>query len=317
MAAATPVSAVLSELTRSWTAEQRYAIERREGDLLLDAAAGSGKTSVLVERFVRAVLDDDLPVTSILAITFTDKAAAELRDRIRSRLRELGCTAAARATEGAFISTIHGFCSRLLRAQALAAGLDPAFGVLDQAQAWQLADQAFDDALEDLTRNASGGVELLASYGPGPLRGAILGTYSELRSRGQSEPMLPTLGAVSVDLEGARSELSQAAKKALSELGLLAEPSVRVQQALERLSGCEQLLAAAAPWPGDLDELALPGGNGAALSTPVCIAYGEALARFRVCLRAGPRRARARATGPAAARLRNALRAAQARALGP
>ncbi|MGB0093211.1 MAG: UvrD-helicase domain-containing protein [Solirubrobacteraceae bacterium] len=284
MAAATPVSAVLSELTRSWTAEQRYAIERREGDLLLDAAAGSGKTSVLVERFVRVVLDDDLPVTSILAITFTDKAAAELRDRIRSRLRELGCTAAARATEGAFISTIHGFCSRLLRAQALAAGLDPAFGVLDQAQAWQLADQAFDDALEDLTRNASGGVELLASYGPGPLRGAILGTYSELRSRGQSEPMLPTLGAVSVDLEGARSELSQAAKKALSELGLLAEPSVRVQQALKRLSGCEQLLAAAAPWPGDLDELALPGGNGAALSTPVCIAYGEALARFRsVC----------------------------------
>ena len=96
-----------------------------QGDLLLDAGAGSGKTSVLVERFVRAVLVDGVDVGAILTITFTEKAAAELRDRIRARLRELGADEAARRTEGAFISTIHGFCARVLRTHALAAGLDP------------------------------------------------------------------------------------------------------------------------------------------------------------------------------------------------
>ena len=115
----------------AFTAEQLVAIERREGDLLLDAGAGSGKTSVLVERFVRSVLEDELEVGAILTITFTEKAAAEMRERIRGRLRELDADEAARATDGAFISTIHGFCARVLRAHALAAGLDPAFVVLD------------------------------------------------------------------------------------------------------------------------------------------------------------------------------------------
>ena len=79
-----------------FTSEQRAAIERRQGNLLLDAGAGSGKTSVLVERFVRAVVEDGVDVTAILTITFTEKAAAELRERIRLRLREVGAAAAER-----------------------------------------------------------------------------------------------------------------------------------------------------------------------------------------------------------------------------
>ncbi|HYB26953.1 MAG TPA: UvrD-helicase domain-containing protein, partial [Solirubrobacteraceae bacterium] len=67
---------------RAFTDEQLVAIERREGDLLLDAGAGSGKTSVLVERFVRSVLEDGIEVGAILTITFTEKAAAEMRERI-------------------------------------------------------------------------------------------------------------------------------------------------------------------------------------------------------------------------------------------
>src|ERR1700742_3864110 len=127
-------------VTRHWTDEQLAAIERRHGDLLLDAGAGSGKTSVLVERFARSVLADGVDVAAILGITFTEKAAAELRDRIRARLRELGADGAARATEGAFISTIHGFCARVLRAGALQAGLDPEFEVLDEIRAARLRD---------------------------------------------------------------------------------------------------------------------------------------------------------------------------------
>ena len=173
---------------RTFTDEQLVAIERREGDLLLDAGAGSGKTSVLVERFVRSVLEDGIDVAAILTITFTEKAAAELRDRIRQRLRALGADEAARATEGAYISTIHGFCARVLRAHALAAGLDPRFVVLDEPEARRLADGALEDALDELSRSGPGAVELIASYVPGVLRGGILDVYGEPRTRGSNTP---------------------------------------------------------------------------------------------------------------------------------
>jgi ATP-dependent helicase/nuclease subunit A len=264
-----------------WTAEQLQAIERREGDLLLDAGAGSGKTSVIVERFVRAVLEDSVDVAAILTITFTDKAAAELRDRIRARLRELGAVDAARATEGAFISTIHGFCARVLRAHALAAGLDPEFVVLDDLQARRLADAAFDAALEDLAENVPGGIDLIAAYSPGALRAAILGVHDELRSRGQPLPTLPPVPPAAAE-DDVRLELEEAASRAAAELGAVPNPAVRVSQALERLERCAIVVAAGDPWPGELDEIALPQGNGAALSTPIVQQYVAALARFRV-----------------------------------
>jgi ATP-dependent helicase/nuclease subunit A len=264
---------------RSWTEEQARAIERRDGDLLLDAGAGSGKTSVLVERFVRSVLDDGLEVGAILTITFTEKAAAELRDRIRVRLRERGAAAAARATEGAFISTIHGFCARVLRAHPLAAGLDPAFTVLDRQQSEPLAAVAFDQALDQLASEQPDAVELLAAYGAGPLRAAILGVYAQLRSGGQLEPRLPPCPAADVD--SAWRELVRVAGALAVELGAVPEPSSRVSEALARVQRCRDLLVGEDPWPGALDALRLPGGNGAALSTDACVAYRESLARLR------------------------------------
>jgi ATP-dependent exoDNAse (exonuclease V) beta subunit len=268
-----------------WTDEQRSAIERREGDLLLDASAGSGKTSVLVERFVRAVLEDGVAVEAILTITFTEKAAAEMRDRIRARLRELGADDAARATEGAFISTIHGFCARALRAHALTAGIDPLFVVLDEPEAARIADAAFDEALEDMAQNEPGGVDLIAAYTPGGLRNAIIGTHAELRSRGQLEPALPALEPLDEDeLATARDELADAAVDVVRELGDVPDPGTKVQQGLERVQRCIASLerwSEGAPWPGELNSYALPGGNGAALSTDACVAYSEALVRLR------------------------------------
>ncbi|MGZ4218931.1 MAG: UvrD-helicase domain-containing protein, partial [Solirubrobacteraceae bacterium] len=240
-----------------WTDEQRYAIDRREGDLLLDAAAGSGKTSVLVERFVRSVLEDGVAVEAILTITFTEKAAAEMRDRIRARLRALGADDAARATEGAFISTIHGFCARVLRAHALAAGIDPLFVVLDQPQADRLADAAFEEALEDLAQNTPGGIDLIAAYGSGPLRAAMLGVHDELRSRGQRDPRLPPLPDPP-SLDAAREELLHAAASLSQELGSIRSPAVRVAQALVRLQRCPAVVAAADMWPPEIEAIALP-----------------------------------------------------------
>jgi ATP-dependent helicase/nuclease subunit A len=262
-----------------FTPQQRAAIERRHGDLLLDASAGSGKTSVLVERFVCAVLDDGADPTAVLTITFTEKAAAELRDRIRRRLRELGADEAARRTEGAYISTIHGFCARVLRTHALAAGIDPEFAVLDETDTDALAEAAFEFALEELAQNAPGGVELIAAHRTG-LREAILGTYAELRARGELRPSLPPVPPAP-DLEPLREELLDAASAAARELGAIASPAARVQTALARLERCDAVLADADPWPGDLDALFLPGGNGAALSTEVCTGYAEALGRYR------------------------------------
>jgi ATP-dependent helicase/nuclease subunit A len=267
-----------------WTSEQLAAIERRQGDLMLDAGAGSGKTSVLVERFVRTVLEDDVGVEAILTITFTEKAAAEMRDRIRRRLRELGADAAARATEGAFISTIHGFCARALRTHALAAGIDPLFTVLDAPDAEALADAAFDEALEDLARNAPGGVDLIAGYSPGMLRSGIIASHAELRSRGELDPALPPLAPLDEDeLPATRDELLEAAAVVARELSAVASPSTRVQQAIQRLDRCIAGLSGSteAPWPGSLDAFCLPGGNGAALTTEACAAYGEALSRVR------------------------------------
>jgi ATP-dependent helicase/nuclease subunit A len=265
--------------SRRWTPEQWRAIERRQGDLLLDAGAGSGKTSVLVERFVRAVLVDGVDVSAILTITFTEKAAAELRDRIRRRLRELGADEAARQTEGAFISTIHGFCARVLRAHALSAGLDPQFTVLDRYRSDPLAALAFDDALEDLAREADGAVDLIAAHGQSTLRFTILSVYGQLRSAGAMHPRLPPCPPLADDGVDA---LRAAAGTVAAELGAIAEPKTRVVQALDRAQRCLELLEAdpATVWPASLWPLKLP-RNGAALSTDACVAYTEALEAFR------------------------------------
>jgi ATP-dependent helicase/nuclease subunit A len=265
-----------------FTREQIHAIETRAGDLFLDAAAGSGKTSVLVERFVQAVLEDGIDVAAILTITFTDKAAAQMRDRIRQRFHELGARDAARATEGAFISTIHGFCVRLLRAHALQVGLDPSFRVLDELEAGRLADAAFEHALIELADQEPRAAQLIAGYGAWDLRTSIESLYSELRSRGELHPRLPLLEAQpEVDLIAARRVVLQCAARLRVELGALEDPSARVIEALERLERVDSVLQAAEPWPGELERLRLPAGNGAALATSACVIYSEALTRLR------------------------------------
>src|SRR5579859_8001910 len=92
--------------------QQQLAAVSARGEVFVSAGAGTGKTSVLVERFVRAVCDDGLDVDSVLAVTYTNKAAAELRSRIRAELAARGRHDLARELDGAWVSTIHGFCAR-------------------------------------------------------------------------------------------------------------------------------------------------------------------------------------------------------------
>jgi ATP-dependent exoDNAse (exonuclease V) beta subunit len=174
------------------TDEQRHAVARRAEPLLLSAAAGSGKTSVLVERFVAAVREDGIAPARILAMTFTERAAGELRARVRARLLELGDREAARDTEAAFVGTFHGFCARLLRAHALAAGLDPGFTIIEEGLAGRLRERAFTAALRDLLAGERGdAVDVLAAYGVDRVRTMVEQVHGELRSRGQRLPRLP------------------------------------------------------------------------------------------------------------------------------
>jgi len=171
---------------RSPNPEQQRAIEA-SGLVFVSAGAGTGKTMVLVERFCRSVLERGLPVDSLLVITYTDRAAGELRSRIRAALHEKGRSDLARELDGAWISTIHGFCNRLLRQNAVAAGVDPHFRVLDAEQALVLGREAFGAALEEFC--ASGEAErttLVVSYGRRGLERMIISAYETLRSAGRA-----------------------------------------------------------------------------------------------------------------------------------
>src|SRR5690349_5694079 len=166
--------------------EQQLSAVTATGEVFVSAGAGTGKTAVLVERFVRAVCDEGLDVDSVLVITYTRKAAGELRSRIRAALVERGRQDLARDLDGAWISTIHGFCTRLLRAHPFAVGIDPRFRELDEEQGAVLRGEAFDRALElFLAGRDAERLRLLAATGSGKLRRNLTAVYERLRSAGK------------------------------------------------------------------------------------------------------------------------------------
>ena len=147
-----------------WTPAQRAAIEDRGGTLLVSAAAGSGKTAVLVERAVRLITDAAHPVAAdrLLIVTFTRAAAEELRGRIAVRL----AAEAAAHPESAYlrrqrlllgranICTIDAFCMQLLKRYFAELGLPPDFELADDAKAYTLRQNALSAVLEELYEDA-------------------------------------------------------------------------------------------------------------------------------------------------------------------
>ncbi|MDX6503007.1 MAG: hypothetical protein QOE29_132, partial [Gaiellaceae bacterium] len=185
-------------------------------------------------------------VERILAITFTEKAAAELKGRLRARFLELGEREHAREAEAAWVSTIHGFCSRVLRTGALLAGIDPEYRVLDEADAARLSIDAFDRALEEFVLRASSGggerLDLVATNTPDKLQRMVTTVYSRLRSRGQRVPVLQPIEPPVMGDE--RAGLERALAAASAQLGSLDSPNKTVLAALSQLEGCSKLLGA-------------------------------------------------------------------------
>lgn len=145
----------MKEMTNmAWTNEQQAAIDSRGQTLLLSAAAGSGKTAVLVERIIRRLLDKEYPIdiTELLVVTFTKAAAAEMRDRIGTALmKALSETKDSRVERqlallpSAQISTLHAFCQHVIRKYFYTIDLDPAFSIAGEEELNLLRRQVLED----------------------------------------------------------------------------------------------------------------------------------------------------------------------------
>lgn len=129
--------------------QQLQVVKTLDRPLFVSAGAGSGKTFTLTRRIVYALSPESGPfvehLDQVLAITFTKDAASEIRDRVRRALIEEGMDEEALTVDDAWISTIHGMCSRILRAHALELGIDPEFTVLTDTD--ELMDQAVEHVL--------------------------------------------------------------------------------------------------------------------------------------------------------------------------
>ncbi|HLU10240.1 MAG TPA: UvrD-helicase domain-containing protein, partial [Oceanobacillus sp.] len=167
------------------TPHQQEAIYTHDCNLIVVAGAGSGKTYVLVERYL-ALLDrnPDWQLNQLVAITFTQKAAQEMRDRVREALQERLYNATDEtsinlwskrlaAMDSARIDTIHALCASILRANAAEAGVDPGFEVLDEVEAQLVLENAIDDALRELVAQGNPALELFREYDARTVREAL------------------------------------------------------------------------------------------------------------------------------------------------
>ena len=207
----------------NWTDEQRRAIESRGGSILLSAAAGSGKTTVLVERALRLIADEGVDVDRMLVVTFTRAAASDMLAKLSRQLGERAAAGDARCREQllkldrASISTLHAFCADFLRTNFESAGVDPAFRILDDAVDARLRDEALAQAVEEAY--AAGGDALAAldyGRGPGGVRAAAELLLRRMDDRPDPEAWLADAARCDDERLGAwQNELKDEARRAI------------------------------------------------------------------------------------------------------
>ena len=198
-----------------YTPGQEKTIKTLDKPLFVAAGAGSGKTFTLTQRIVWALKEgsgtDGKPYLSsldqALIITFTNAAATEIKERVREALEKEGLHSAALQVDDAWISTIHGMCSRILKIHALDLGLDPEFEIIDDMTRNQLVNISIEEVLRELSQDESS-AEFLSIYAGN--RDALKSRIETLISYAQSSPA--GMNAISFvgdssDLEVLRREL--------------------------------------------------------------------------------------------------------------
>ena len=198
-----------------YTPGQEKTIKTLDKPLFVAAGAGSGKTFTLTQRIVWALKEgsgaDGKPylnsLDQALIITFTNAAATEIKERVREALEKEGLHSAALQVDDAWISTIHGMCSRILKIHALDLGLDPEFEIINDMTRNQLVNISIEEVLRELSQDESY-AEFLSTYAGN--RDALKSRIETLISYAQSSPVgMDSISFVgdSSDLEVLKTEL--------------------------------------------------------------------------------------------------------------
>jgi len=208
---------------------QQQAVTAQAPCVLVSAGAGSGKTRVLTERYLDLLQSRGIKIEQILTLTFTRKAAQEMRERIARALEAQGKVYERRELTRAPIGTIHSFCERVLREHALEAGIDPNFRLLDEAEARTMQENALDATFEkvwmELRRQDEELGHLLLEFPNIGLRESLLDIYSKTRVQGI--PVAEILPAAGGDSTTASGQLCAAVEALLALTG-----TAKWQQAL-------------------------------------------------------------------------------------
>ena len=188
-----------------WTEEQQKVISLKDRNILVSAAAGSGKTAVLVERIIRKLTDEDAPsdVDRLLIVTFTEAAAAEMKERIGAAIEkklaerpgDAHLERQATLIHSASITTIHSFCLSVIRENFHVIGIDPGFRIGEEGELKLLKQDVLDELLEERYAQADPGfLEFVEKFGTGKndkkIEGIILKLYEFSRSYPQPDRWL-------------------------------------------------------------------------------------------------------------------------------
>ncbi len=140
-----------------WTAEQNQAIESRGKNLLVSASAGSGKTTVMIERIISLMMSEQVPIKDFLVVTFTKASASDMKRKLINKLLELSPTdwvlEQIENVQTSDISNLHSFCSRLVSIYFYKAQVDPAYHVIDETESKLLKEKAADKLFEEKEKN--------------------------------------------------------------------------------------------------------------------------------------------------------------------
>ena len=295
------MNALVESKNRELKPEQREAAHTLDRHVAVTAGPGAGKTTVLVERYLHILRNYDVSVDQIVAITFTNRAANEMRERLRRELDKLlaaadaggtlestrspdaGGTPALRATlrgverakwmrhkrtlDGAIITTIHGFCSRLLREFPVEAGIDPQFSLLDAHQSAMLEEAVSEESVTEVISSIQPAItELAAAVGRARLARGLIGIYRSMRNQGL------TLRRLADDVDASHKGIEEY-RRAADELNAKMGEFIRARGLTA--SAEEKRAAAERRWPGLRDFLVA-----VSESTPVA-EFSGAVQEFR------------------------------------
>lgn len=229
--------------------QQLQIVKTLDRPLFVSAGAGSGKTFTLTRRIVYALSPESGPfvehLDQVLAITFTKDAAAEIRDRVRRALIDEGMDEEALTVDDAWISTIHGMCSRILRAHALELGIDPEFTVLTDTD--ELMDQAVEHVLgrataPDAAPELAASLKALYAWYPMAGEGGSFGGGTTIK--GLVRDLLELSSQLPGGMDDARVARGQADTSALADayraaLGASKAATEKAQTALDAIDAFE------------------------------------------------------------------------------